>query len=475
MKTRILAILLVVVMVATLVPANVFAAETAPALPKAKATVTGHDVTVTTIDGEQVPATFTMNFKAVQPTEEQFAYYKKWYADYVLTINKDVTGMDGYLVGQYDWYNTNWMKIAVETEDVIIKANEPFKVMYNLASSYDENSTYISYEQIINSVKDFDCGIYFTPEFLRNNLDLKVTLELRIYNLHNMEENYRIGNAHTFTAKEVVANEPVVITSQPSVTVAEDGTATFTFDATGTVVAYQWQRNKAGVWVDASSASYVNNDTTTMSTKVAGTYRCELTDLEGNITYTNEISSEVEVPNESVVITAQPTVSVADDGTATLTFAATGSIKSYQWQRLKSTGWVDATNATSYLDNKTNTMSTKVKSTFRCKITDLEGNVTYTNEVSSDIEAPKVPVDITSQPTATPAGDGTVTFTVVATGSVESYQWERLKSSGWIAASSTSYINSKTSAMTTKVKGTYRCKIVDAQGEVTYTSTVTYP
>ncbi len=465
MKNRILAMLLVVIMVVALVPANVFAAEAAPALPEAIATVTGRDITVTTMDGEEVPVTFTMNFHAVEPSDEQYEYYEKWYADYVLTVNKDVTGMDGYLIGQYDAANANWIKLAVETEDVIIKANEPFKVMYNLGQMINEKSTYISYEDIIKYVQDFDCGIYFTPEFLQNNPDLKVTLELRLYNLHNMDENYRIGDAYTFTAPNV----PVEVVTQPTVTVAEDGTATFTVEATGSIKTYQWQREKTSGWVNASTESYVGNKTATMSTAVTGTYRCVITDYEGNKTITNAVTFEEVDQTVAVEITSQPKATVEEDGTVTFTCAATGSIKSYQWQRLKASGWVNAT-AENYFGNKTNTMNTAIEGTYRCVITDVEGNKTITNEVGS-----YVAVDASAKPTVTVGEDGTVTFTCNATGSIESYQWQRLKTAGWVNASATSYVGSKTSAMTTAVNGTFRCKITDSKGVVTYTSAVAFP
>jgi len=99
--------------------------------------------------------------------------------------------------------------------------------------------------------------------------------------------------------------------------------------------------------------------------------------------YGNTLKTKIVQPHliTAVKITAQPTVTV-EDGTATFSFTATGDVRTYQWERLKSNGWVDANNATSYVGNNTTTMSTTVTGTFRCRITDMAGTVTYTNEVT---------------------------------------------------------------------------------------------
>ncbi|MBR3979284.1 MAG: hypothetical protein IKJ94_06650 [Oscillospiraceae bacterium] len=460
MKTRILAVLLVVVMVVALVPANVFAAETAPARPEAIATVTGRDITVTTVDGEQVPATFTMNFKAVEPTEEQFEYYKKWYADYVLTVNKDVTGMDGYLIGQYDWYNTKWLKIAVETEDVIIKANEPFKVMYNLAQSFDENSTYISYEQIINSVKDFDCGIYFTPEFLQNNPDLKVTLELRIYNLHNMSENYRIGRAYNFY--------PLFVSQQPeSVTVKAGETAQLSVAAIGTGLTYRWQKSNDGEtnWYNTTMTGC---NTTTLEVPAQEYndvyYRCLIIDGH-NQRVTSEIAK---VTMEEFTVESPEDVTANPNDIVELTANATGDNLSYCWQKSNDgeTGWYNTT------IEGCKTATLKVPAVkyndvyYRCVITDnTSGTKKITEPAKITLNGPK----FTLQPENVTAANNTVAqLNVEATGDGLSYCWQKSNDgqSGWY---NTSMTGCKTPSLeVTAVKYNdvyYRCVITDAYGQ----------
>ena len=92
---RLFSLALVLVMAISCLPMSAFATGT-PALP-----------TATVSDLNQDNLTFAMNFKADEITPEQLEYYGNWYADFVLTVNKDVTfdangGADGYLSGQYD-------------------------------------------------------------------------------------------------------------------------------------------------------------------------------------------------------------------------------------------------------------------------------------------------------------------------------------------------------------------------------------
>ena len=76
---RTLCLLLAMVMVLSMVPATVFAAEATPALPTAKVSeITKDDLT------------FAMNFRVNPVDDEQLAHYGSWYADFELTINKKV-------------------------------------------------------------------------------------------------------------------------------------------------------------------------------------------------------------------------------------------------------------------------------------------------------------------------------------------------------------------------------------------------
>lgn len=157
--------------------------------------------TVTNIENDDL--TFAMNFFADEIDSKQLEVYGDWYADFELTINKDVTfnaaseESDGYLSGQYDKWSANWVNVPFE--DKTVKANEPLKIMATAAEMMNQPGLKYTYREVYEGVKDFDCGVFFTDEFLAANPDLEVTLELRMYNPVDETESYTIGDTYVFT------------------------------------------------------------------------------------------------------------------------------------------------------------------------------------------------------------------------------------------------------------------------------------
>ena len=163
-------------------------------LPTATVTTLGNVV----IDGEKL--TFARTFTADEVNEEQLAFYGKYYADFVISFNKDVTfnadgTADGYLAGQYDAFSENWVKVPFE--DITIKAGESLNIMeYALElMGYKDR---ITYELIYDYVKEFNCGVFFSSEFLAANPDIEVTLELVIFDPEKPEEKIVIGEMEKF-------------------------------------------------------------------------------------------------------------------------------------------------------------------------------------------------------------------------------------------------------------------------------------
>ena len=198
---RVMALALVLVMVCGYVPANVFAAEAAPALP-----------TATVSEIRKADLTFALNFQADQVTDKQLEYYGKWYADFELTVNKKVTfdangTGDGYLAGQYDgeWEDAwagEWFYVPFK-EPVTLEANKTLKIMAFAAEILGEPGLKYTFAEVYEAVKDFNCGVYFTPAFLEANPDLEVKLELRMYDPADETQAYVIGQPHTFTIADV--------------------------------------------------------------------------------------------------------------------------------------------------------------------------------------------------------------------------------------------------------------------------------
>lgn len=165
--------------------------------------------------------TFALNFtikdlENLDPDyiEDLMADYGSWYTDYVLTISglteESVTfnangSADGYLAGQYDYSGVNW--VSVPFEDVIMKNGESLYIMETAAKLLGQSGLRFTLQEVVGIVQDFDCGVYFTPEFLAANPNLKVTLELKIF---TEDENGNIDSEKSVATNEFV-NDIVAI------------------------------------------------------------------------------------------------------------------------------------------------------------------------------------------------------------------------------------------------------------------------
>ena len=139
--------------------------------------------------------TFALNFKikdADKLTQEYldklFAQYGDWYTDYVLTISgltqESVTfnangDADGYLAGQYDAYSENW--VSVPFENVTLADGESIYIMDYAAKLMGKDGLRFTLAEVAEIVQNFDCGVFFTPEFLAANPGMKVDLQLVVF------------------------------------------------------------------------------------------------------------------------------------------------------------------------------------------------------------------------------------------------------------------------------------------------------
>ncbi len=148
-----------------------------------------------TLTGEDPDLTFALNFaipNVEDLTEEYlnklFEVYGDYYVDYVLTINgldgDTVTfnangNADGYLAGQYDAWSENWL--TVPFEDVIVEDGKGLYIMEYAAKLMGKQGLRFTLAEVAAIVQNFDCGVYFTPEFLAEHPDLNVSLQLKVF------------------------------------------------------------------------------------------------------------------------------------------------------------------------------------------------------------------------------------------------------------------------------------------------------
>ena len=157
------------------------------------------EVEITDIKGSLTDSdpdlTFALNFtiKDLENLDEEYLnkvmeQYGSWYTDYVLTISgltdENVTfnangDSDGYLAGQYDGFGPNW--VSVPFENVTLANNESIYIMEYAEKLMGQSGLRYTLAEIVSIVMDFDCGVYFTPEFLTANPGLKVDLHLKVF------------------------------------------------------------------------------------------------------------------------------------------------------------------------------------------------------------------------------------------------------------------------------------------------------
>ena len=291
------------------------------------------------------------------------------------------------------------------------------------------------------------------------------------------------SDAVTLTISKPAEPAPALaITTQPeNQTAALGETATFTVEATGEGLTYQWQWQSAngGAWGNSglATAKSASLEVPATADRNGQHYRCVVTDANGQTVASEAATLTIGTSAEptELAITGQPEDQTAAlDETTTFTVVATGNGLSYQWQWQGTGGyWGNSGLPTA------NSASLEVPATadrngqrYRCIITDANGNSVTSEAATLTIKASDEPVAelaITAQPEdQTAALDETATFTVVATGNGLSYQWQweswdgRWSASGLPTANSASL---EVPATEDRNGQRYRCVITDANGQ----------
>ena len=178
---------------------------------------------------EKLGLNFAMSFSADEPTPEQLADYGDWYADFVLTVNKDVdfnagdAAADGFLSGQYDEFSEDWLNVPFSSVEVA--ANESFLIMKYASKLLNEPGLRFKYSEVYSVVQEFNCGAAFSHDFLEQNPDFEVTLSLRVIN-PTETVSYPIGEEYVFKAEDLFVAEvdgDKFMTLSRAIAAADDG------------------------------------------------------------------------------------------------------------------------------------------------------------------------------------------------------------------------------------------------------------
>jgi len=241
-------------------------------------------------------------------------------------------------------------------------------------------------------------------------------------------------------------------------------------------IAYQWQisTNGGSTWAN-TTASGADSATmygfTVTEARDGNLYRCKITDGNGRVTYT-EAAEIVLMP---IAITAQPSHFVGSVGDAvSFTVTATGTNLTYQWQVSTNGGetWANttATGATTKTISGFELTEARVGNRYRCKITDGNGYVLY----SEPAQLCKNVATVITQPEDFAGITGSrVEFSVEAVGPGLTYQWQ-VSGNGTTWSDSTAGGNTTASMWVNQTVGNvgnqYRCKVTDSAGNVVYST-----
>ena len=267
-------------------------------------------------------------------------------------------------------------------------------------------------------------------------------------NISNTEEadeaGYRCviqGDCGNLTTNEVLltVNPTTQITTEPTAeTVCEGTTATFTTDADGTSLTYQWQSDAGGSFQNLTNGGDISGATSnTLSIANAenadeANYRVIVNGDCGAAQTSNDVSLTV---NDATAITSQPVdTTVCEGETAFFSLSAEGHNLSYQWQTNAGGSWQDLANGTDVSGADANTLilsntDPSDQGDYRCVVSGACGN-----ETSS---AATLTIDPATRITSQPSGqmvceDEEVRFGIETTGSgTLNYRWQTNSSGSW--------------------------------------------
>jgi hypothetical protein len=277
----------------------------------------------------------------------------------------------------------------------------------------------------------------------------------------------------SFWSKYLECSSTPVITTQPvSQTFCASATLNLSIVATGSGISYQWKKGSTALVDGGTISGSTTNSLTITSTSVsdAGTYSCVASSCGNSVTSSGAIIQINAAPSISTQPIAQ---SICAGQNAFFSVVATGTLLTYQWQL----NGVAISNNAIYSGAQAATLNLIAPTgaqvgNYSCTITG-----SCTPVVTSAVGALTISssINITTQPAATSACIGSVaSFSVVATGTSLTYQWQKngvsLTNGGTITGAST-----PTLSISSVVAGdatNYKCVLTSSCGNVTTTAVI---
>ena len=282
-----------------------------------------------------------------------------------------------------------------------------------------------------------------------------------------------VGSVDTNTVELTVKPLPQAptITGQPESITREVGSlATFSVQATGEELEYQWYyaAPSAAKWTEASEVTAKTKAYSFMASAALNgfRFRCEVSNGAGSVT-SEEAVLTIGEQTSGQIITGQPkSITVADGAEATFTVTAQGEGLGYQWQifYVGATDWLDMNGET----GPSHTFIAAVGQSgnrYRCIVYNAGGEEISEEAKLTVVTKPK----ITTQPKAASVKTGKkVTFKVKAAGGELTYQWyyQKPKTTKWVKVKNATKAIYSFKAAKKQNGYKYCCYVTNAAGTV---------
>ncbi|MBQ5541742.1 MAG: hypothetical protein IIU06_01600, partial [Erysipelotrichales bacterium] len=279
-------------------------------------------------------------------------------------------------------------------------------------------------------------------------------------------------------------DKPVIVTQPQSVILTTKKTATFTAEAIGEDMEYQWyyRTSSSGTWMKCTAESALSDTYTVPASSITNErsgyeYRC-LVKNEGGRTYSEPAVLTIQLPRKPRILVnpADTTGYLGEE--AVFTVEADGDELEYQWyyRTAGNETWMKSTaecaNTPVYTVEASKVTSARSGYAYRCVVKNSVGKATSEPAVLT-VSVPDAPV-ITQDPQSLTVLSGTtVSFTVEAEGHALEYQWyyrtagnETWMKSTAECANTPVYVLDGSKVNPLREDYAYRCVVKNAGGSV---------
>ncbi len=232
-------------------------------------------------------------------------------------------------------------------------------------------------------------------------------------------------------AAVLTVNTAPAITAQPqSVTLCAGSNNTFNVVASGTVITYQWQVSTIAVpaFTDIPAATSASYSVTGITAGMNGNqYRCV---VSGSCTPAATSNAATLTVVTSVGVTTQPiSTIVCDGGTTSFTVAGSGTGIIYQWQVNTGSGFINVPASAPYSGTTSATLNITGATTamnayqYRCQLSNATCTIPGVSNTAT-LTINTLPAISANPQSATICSGGGNSFSVTASGTGITYQWQ---------------------------------------------------